>query len=163
MICVSMGQFRFEPARVTHPHEGLKSVIRQSLPGPFSAKKLNPGLWQLTAEASDGARVYLHGATPEASKLLEDVRIAALEFEWRTDGVMVRVAGGDGVRHFKSESAFIHTPAARLYESLPLASFDARAQRFWKRVFRLIRIPGGRLVLGAIARRRRGRSGTASQ
>jgi hypothetical protein len=161
MICVSMRQFRFEPARVTHPYGGLKSVIRQSLPGPFSAKKLNPGLWQLTAEVSDGARVYLHGATPEASKLLEDMRIAALEFEWRIDGVMVRVAGADGVRRFKSESAFIHESKPRLYDNLPLASFDAAAQRFWKRVFRLIRIPGGRLLLGAIARRR-GRRGTAS-
>jgi hypothetical protein len=156
-----MRQFRFEPARVTHPYEGLKSVMRQSLPGPFSVKKLNPGLWQLTAEAADGARVYLHGATPEASKLLEDTRIAALEFEWRTDGVMVRVTGADGVRHFKSESVFIHESKPRLYDNLRLASFDAAAQRFWKRVFRLIRIPGGRLLLGAIARRR-GRRGTAS-
>jgi hypothetical protein len=137
--------------------------MRQSLPGPFSAMKLNPGLWQLTAQAADGARVYLHGATPEASKLLEDTRIAALEFEWRTDGVMVmvRVTGADGVRYFKSESVFIHESKARLYDNLPLASFDAAAQRFWKRVFRLIRIPGGRLLLGAIARRR-GRRGTAS-
>jgi hypothetical protein len=107
--------------------------------------------------------VYLRGAAPEASKLLSDTRITALEFEWRADAVMVSITGAGGTRHFKSESAFIHTPAAQLYDSLPLASFDARAQRFWKRVFRLIRIPGGRLVLGAIARRRRGRSGTASQ
>jgi hypothetical protein len=140
----------------------LKSVTRQSYPGPFSATKLNSGLWQLTAELADGARVYLRGAGPEASKLLAQMRIAALEFEWRAEGVLVRVTGAEGVRHFQSESVVIHTPAARLYDSLPLASFDAAAQRFWKRVFRLIRIPGGRLVLGAIARRRRGGSGTAS-
>jgi len=90
------------------------------------------------------------------------MRITALEFEWRTDGVMVRVTGAVGVRRFKSASVFIHTPATRLYDDLPLASFDAGAQRFWKRVFRLIRFPGGRLLLGAIARRRRGRRGTAS-
>jgi len=105
--------------------------------------------------------VYLHGAGPEASKLLSGMRITALEFEWRTEDVMVRVSGADGVRHFSSDSVFIHTPKTRLYESLPLASFDRDAQRFWKRVFRLIRIPGGRLILGAIARRR-GRRGTAS-
>jgi hypothetical protein len=138
----------------------LKFVIRQSLPGPFSATKLPSGVWLLTAEVPDGARVYLHGAAPEASKLLAGMRITALEFEWRTEGVMVRVTGADGVRHFKSESVVIHEPKARLYDSLPLASFDADAQRFWKRVFRLIRIPGGRLLLGAIARR--GRRGTAS-
>ena len=136
-------------------------MIRRSLAGPFSAAKLNSGLWQLTAEVPDGARVYLRGAAPEAPKLLADMRITALEFEWRTEGVIVSTTVAGGVRHFKSESVFIHTPAARLYDSLPLASFDADAQRFWKRVFRLIRIPGGRFVLGAIARRRRGR-GTAS-
>jgi hypothetical protein len=138
----------------------LKSVTRQSLTGPFSATKLHSGVWQLTAEVADGARVYLHGAGPEASKLLAGMRITALEFEWRTEDVMVGVSGADGVRYFKSASVFIHTPAVRLYDSLPLASFDADAQRFWKRVFRLMRIPGGRLALGAIARRRR--RGTAS-
>ena len=138
-------------------------MTRRSLPGPFSAAKLNSGLWLLTAEAPDGARVFLRGAAPDASKLLAEPRITALEFEWRTEAVMVSITGAGGARHFKSESVFIHTPAARLYDSLPLASFDADAQRFWKWVFRLIRIPGGRLALGAIARRRRGRSGTASQ
>jgi hypothetical protein len=152
--------FRFEPARVTYSDEGLKSVTRQSLPGPFSATKLNSGVWRLIGDVPDGACVYLHGAGPEASKLLAGMRITALDFEWGVEGVMIRVAGADGVRHLRSESVIIHTPAARLYDSLPLASFDADAQRFWKRVFRLIRIPGGRLVLGAIARRRR--RGTAS-
>ena len=137
-------------------------MTRQGLPGPFSATRLNSGLWQLTAETADGARVYLHGAEPAASRLLAGMRIAALEFEWCTDGVMVRVTGAEGGRHFKSVSVFIHTPATRLYDSLPLASFDANAQRFWKRVFRLMRIPGGRLLLGAIARRRGSRRGTAS-
>ena len=137
-------------------------MTRQSLPGPFSATKLNSGVWQLAAEVPDGARVYLHGAGPEESKFLAGMRITALQLEWRTEDVMVRVSGAEGIRHFKSASVFIHTPAARLYDSLPLASFDADAQRFWKRVFRLIRIPGGRLLLGAIARRRRGRRGTAS-
>lgn len=137
-------------------------MTRQTLPGPFSATRLNSDLWQLTAQTPDGARVYLHGAGPEASKLLAGMRITTLEFEWRTDGVMVRVTGAEGVRNFKSDSVLIHTPATRLYDCLPLANFDTDAQRFWRRVFRLIRIPGGRLLLGAIARRRRSRRGTAS-
>jgi hypothetical protein len=135
--------------------------VTRHFPGPFSAAELNSGLWQLTAETSDGARVYLHGAGPEASRLLADMPITALEIEWLTEGVMVRVAGANGVRSFKSASVFVHEPRTRLYDGLPLARFDADAQRFWKRVFRLIRIPGGRLALGAIARRR-SRRGTAS-
>ena len=131
-------------------------MTRRSFPGPFSATRLESGIWQLTSEDADGARVYLRGAAPEASTRLEGMRITALEFDWRTDGVMVSVTGADGVRHFQSQSAFIHTPATRLYDSLPLAGFDADAQRFWKRVFRLMRIPGGHFLLGVIARRRRG-------
>ena len=134
-------------------------MTRQNLSGPFSATRLNSGLWQLTAQAPDGVSVYLRGAEPEASTLLADTRITALELEWRSDVVKVRVTGADGVRHFMSESVFIHAPKTRLYDSLPLAGFDAGARRFWKRVFFLMRIPGGRLVLGAIARRR---PGTAS-
>jgi hypothetical protein len=34
-----------------------------------------------------------------------------------------------------------------------LAEFDAGARVFWKRVFRLLRIPGGRYLLGWITRR----------
>jgi hypothetical protein len=33
-----------------------------------------------------------------------------------------------------------------------LADFDARARRFWRRVFVLVRIPGGRRLLGMLAR-----------
>ncbi len=137
-------------------------MTQRSLSGPFSATRLNSGLWQLTAATPDGATVYLHGAGAEAANLLAGARITALEFAWRPDGVMVRMTGAEGVRHFKSESVFIHDPKTLLYENLPLASFDANAQRFWRRVFRLMRVPGGRLLLGAIARRR-GRRGPASQ
>jgi hypothetical protein len=136
-------------------------MTRQSLSGLFSATRLNSGLWQLAAEAPAGANVYVHGAGSDASKFLAGVRITALEFEWRSDGVMVKMTGAEGVRYFKSESVIIHEPKSLLYDCLPLASFDAGAQRFWRRVFRLMRIPGGRLLLGAIARRR-GRRGPAS-
>jgi len=37
-----------------------------------------------------------------------------------------------------------------LYAALPLAQFDRRARRFWRRVFLLVRIPGGRSLLGML-------------
>ena len=83
---------------------------------------MNAGLWQLTAANPDGATVYLRGVGSEASKLLAGARITGLEFEWRPDGVMVRMTGADGIRHFKSESVVIHEPKTRLYDSLPLAA-----------------------------------------
>jgi hypothetical protein len=52
-------------------------------------------------------------------------------------------------------SAIVHEPLERLYESLPLASIDADARRFWRRVFRLVRIPGGRYLLKVLTRARR--------
>jgi hypothetical protein len=39
-----------------------------------------------------------------------------------------------------------------LYDSLPLADFDRSAQRFWNRVFRVMRLPGGRFLLRFLAR-----------
>ncbi len=138
----------------------------QTLPGPFSAAQLNSGVWLLTRETSDPVRVYLRGAEPAAAALLAvGVPIAGLELEWRPDGVDVGVTAEGGVRHFHSADAFIHESKPRLYESLPLAVFDPAARRFWRRVFRVIRIPGGGMLLGVIARRgrhRRGRPGTAS-
>jgi hypothetical protein len=41
----------------------------------------------------------------------------------------------------------VHEPLQDLYEGLPLASIDADARRFWRRVFRLVRLPGGRYLL----------------
>jgi hypothetical protein len=52
--------------------------------------------------------------------------------------------------------AIVHEPLPKLYAELPLAGFDERARRFWRRVFRLVRIPGGRHLLGVLARRPRG-------
>ena len=65
------------------------------------------------------------------------------------------VIGASGVRYFKCGGAVLHEPQMQLYSALPLAQFDAKAQRFWRRIFRLLRIPGGRIVLRWIARRRR--------
>jgi hypothetical protein len=54
------------------------------------------------------------------------------------------------------QSAIVHQPLARLYDGLPLAEFDSKTRRFWGRVFTLVRIPGGRHLLGVLARRSRG-------
>ncbi len=133
----------------------------QTLPGPFSAAQLNSGVWLLTRETSNPVRVYLRGAEPPAAALLAGVPIAGLELEWRPDGVDVGVTAEGGVGHFHSAGAFIHESKPRLYDGLPLEAFDSAARRFWRRVFRVIRIPGGGMILGVIARRR-GRPGTAS-
>ena len=55
----------------------------------------------------------------------------------------------------QAKSAIVHEPLPFLYEALPLASVDAKHRRFWRSIFRIVRIPGGRYLLGVLARRRR--------
>ena len=75
--------------------------------------------------------------------------------ERRADGVRLTLSAGGRARLLTADSAVIHEPAKGLYEALPLAGFDAGARRFWKRIFRLMRLPGGRFLLGLFARRAR--------
>jgi hypothetical protein len=56
----------------------------------------------------------------------------------------------------EAAAAIVHEPLGRLYESLPLANIDANARRFWRRVFRLVRLPGGRYLLKLLTRVGRG-------
>lgn len=130
--------------------------MRQTVSGPFSARELGSGFWRLSA--ASGPEIYLQDAGPDAAEILQDASIATLCVEWRADGVNVAVTGTHGVSHLSPAGAIVHEPKAGLYENLPLASFDADAKRFWRRVFRVIRIPGGRFLLGFIARRNRGKA-----
>jgi hypothetical protein len=128
-------------------------MTRQTVSGPFAATRLQSGIWQLTTELASGPEIHLLGAGPEASELL--VLVSRVTVEWRSDGVLVELSGVHGVRYLKARGAIIHQPQSRLYDSLPLSSFDAAAQRFWRRVFLLIRLPGGRRLLGLMTRRNR--------
>jgi len=125
------------------------------LAGPFSARPLGAGSWVLTAGFADGPEVYLQGIEPGA-EFLATVAIEKLTVAWRGDGVELTLSAANGVRILEAASAIIHEPRPQLYDSLPLAGFDADARKFWNRVFRLMRIPGGRRLLGFIARRKRG-------
>jgi hypothetical protein len=129
-------------------------IARQTVSGPFAAQTLATGVWRLTSEVAAGSEILLRGVGPEAPALLPQV--SRLSVEWRADGVLLTLTAADGVHHLKAGSAIIHQTQPRLYESLPLASFDVAAQRFWRRVFRLVRIPGGRWLVAFIARRNRG-------
>lgn len=135
-------------------------MVRRSVSGPFRARSLGTGVWHLTKETPPVAEIYLQGAGPGASDALQGASIALLGVEWHEGGVKVALTVAGGVRYLTIGSAIIHEPQARLYESLPLADFDTEAKRFWTRVFRLMRVPGGRYLLKFIARRNRGKSNT---
>lgn len=130
--------------------------MRQAVSGSFAARDLGHELWQLTTDA--GTQIYIQGAGPNAAHVLMDTGITMLGLEWRDDGVNITVTGAEASL-LRAKSAIIHDPKGRLFESLPLASFDSDARRFWKRVFGLMRVPGGRFFLGVLARRNRAQRG----
>jgi hypothetical protein len=66
--------------------------------------------------------------------------------------VLLTFMRGNRVATVEAAGAIVHEPLGHLYESLPLVSIDADARRFWRRVFRLVRIPGGRYLLKVLTR-----------
>jgi hypothetical protein len=115
--------------------------MERTIAGDFRARDLGSGAWQLTTGVPGSAEIYLSGAE------------RAVAVAWQGGSVAVTLISPQGPRYLKSRTAIIHEPLPRLYEGLPLVTFDERARRFWRRVFRLVRIPGGRRLLGLIARR----------
>jgi hypothetical protein len=135
-------------------------MTRTSVAGPFKATSLGSGAWQLTALPA-GAEILVRGVPADAPEWLTDARLDVLDIEWRADGVRLTSSAGGRVRLLTVDGAVIHEPAKDLYEALPLAGFDAGARRFWKRIFRLMRLPGGRFLLGLFARRARSAAANA--
>jgi hypothetical protein len=127
--------------------------MQKTVSGPFTVRNLGAGSWQLRTQT--GIEVQLRGAGAAAPEILQEPGLDALVLEWSTNTVRVTSRGARGARRLASRSAWVHESLPRLYETLPLASFDAGAQRFWRRIFRLMRIPGGRYLLRFIARRGR--------
>lgn len=100
--------------------------------------------------------VYVRGTGPDAAASL-GATLDGLVVEWLAQGVVLTTIRGAGQTSIKAQGAIIHEPRPQLYDALPLASFDASARRFWQRVFSLVKLPGGRYLLGKLARRGDGR------
>jgi hypothetical protein len=127
--------------------------IERSFRGDYRGQDLGDGTWRFSTEAPGGAEIYLTGVDPQAAARVTQSPASRVGLVFGPGGVTVTLATVEGVRELMARSATVHEPLPRLYEALPLASFDARARRFWRRVFLLVRIPGGRRLLGLVARR----------
>ena len=101
-----------------------------------------------------GVEIYLIGADSGAVRIMRDAN-ALVAIEWRDHGVLVTLSSDAGPTSLQARAALVHEPFAQLYQSLPLARLEDSARRFWRRVFRLVRIPGGRHLLRFLAARRR--------
>ena len=124
----------------------------RNLAGSFAIHELGSDHWHLASAECTGPEIYLIGADSGAAPIVGDANISAVALEWRDHGVLVTLSSTDGPRLLQARAALIHEPFAQLYRSLPLAHFDTTARLFWRRIFRLVRIPGGRHLLRLLAR-----------
>ena len=130
----------------------MKPKMRRKLPGTFQARDLGEGAWQLSRGEAAPIDVFLRGAESGAAEAFRPSVVGDIDIEWRTETVLLTLTSAEQLRTVRAQSVIVHEPLARLYEALPLVTLDAKARRFWRRVFLLVRIPGGRHLLGALAR-----------
>ncbi len=131
--------------------------MRCHLPGKFAAQDLGNGAWRLARRDPWPAEVLLRGVDPRAAEVLASHDVGGIDIEWQTAKVELWATASGRSTAIASQSAIVHEPMAQLYEGLPLAHTTPKSRRFWRRVFWLVRIPGGRLLLAAVARRTRAR------
>ena len=130
----------------------MKPKMRRNLPGTFLTRRLGDGAWRLSRSEAEPIEVFLRGAEPGAAEAFRPGVVGNIDIEWRTETVLLTMTSAEQLQAVRAQSAIVHEPLARLYEALPLVTLDPKARRFWRRVFLLVRIPGGRHLLGALAR-----------
>jgi hypothetical protein len=133
----------------------MPASLRRNFSGAFLPQHRGDGAWQLSRPAPHEITVFLRDAERGAERSFGTGLLIDLGIEWHTDNVLLTFMAGEKVASVEAANAIVHEPLEHLYERLPLISIDADARRFWRRVFRLVRIPGGRYLLKLLARSRR--------
>jgi hypothetical protein len=128
----------------------MKAKMRRNFSGVFRCAEIGTDAWQIVQGEARELQIVLRGAKPAAARLIAAAPIK-LGIEWLADAARLTVATQDGVATMQTVSAIVHEPACNLYENLPLAHFDDRAKKFWRRVFWLLQVPGGRYLLKYLA------------
>jgi hypothetical protein len=125
---------------------------RRNFSGAFLPQDRGGGAWQLSRAVPHEAEVFLQGAERGAARAFGATPVMDLCVEWNAETALLSCKSGGKVATVVAASAIVHEPLTQLYDSLPLVKFDASARRFWRRVFRLVRIPGGRYLLKFLTR-----------
>jgi hypothetical protein len=147
--------------------DSMPANMRRQLTGEFAAENLGNGAWRFMQSEPSGIAVFLKGVNAstgpgartgaDAGEALRGGTVSDIEIVWRPSSVAVSFNSGGAVRSLEITSAIVHEPKPHLYDQLPLAQFEPKARRFWRRVFRVVQIPGGRHLLGVLARGARAR------
>ncbi len=133
----------------------MSPKLRRNFSGAFLLQQRGAGAWQLSRRAPHEINVFLRDAELGAARAFGAGPIVDLGIEWHGERVLLTFMSQKRVASVEAANVIVHEPLERLYESLPLVSIDADARRFWRRVFRLVRIPGGRYLLRVLTRRSR--------
>jgi hypothetical protein len=130
----------------------MSATKRRNFSGTFLPQDRGNGAWQLSSAAPHEIDVIVKGADRRAARAFGTAPLQDLCIEWQAAIVLLRFTAADGAATVSAAVAIVHEPLPALYERLPLVKFDAKARRFWRRVFRLVRIPGGRYLLKFLTR-----------
>lgn len=114
--------------------------------------------WRLSSGTVAGPAIYLRGVEERDAELMRNAGLRDVELKWLENGVQMTFGSAAGRGILRAQWAAVHEPAAHLYDALPLAELDPAGRRFWRWVFRLVQLPGGRHLLGLAARRARSRT-----
>ena len=132
----------------------MNAGTERSFRGDFRLRNCGPAAWLLESAAPGGPEIHLFGVAPESARHLEGgATVTRVGLLWAPGRVSATLVSASGARVLQLRAATVHEALPRLYDSLPLERLDARARRFWRRVFFLVRVPGGRRLLGLMARR----------
>ncbi len=126
---------------------------RKTWAGVFSCERSSERNWVITSVREPIVEIRLLGADLDARVVSDGVQ--SVRIDWLSEGATVDLISGSDVFRVHAATVLVHEPLPALYRALPLADFDARARRFWQRVFWLARLPGGRTLLRLLARRAR--------
>src|SRR5579863_10259131 len=104
----------------------MKPKMRRKLPGTFLAQDLGEGAWRLSRSEAASIDVFLRGAQ-SGSEALRSPSVRDIGIEWQAATVVLTMTSAEQPRIITAQSAIVHEPLGRLYEALPLVSFDAKA------------------------------------
>ena len=129
------------------PGVTLEPMSRRSFGGDFRISEMAHGL-RLSGAMGNGANLQLWVLGLDVAAAEFPRGCQHIEVEWGRR-VTLRV----GSAYYHACSVHVHEPQRHLYEVLPLARSEAKIQRFWQRLFTLVKLPGGRRLLAMWARR----------
>ena len=133
----------------------MSTRIERTWTGAFRATHLGKDSWRLTMGAAGSPEIYLSGVDRNALAALDGATPSAVTVAWSDAGATITLISSGASTQFGSRTATVHEPRPQLYQGLPLVVLDDAARRFWRRVFLIARLPGGRRLLRWIAQRTR--------